>query len=132
MNLLRFPLEKSTLLILGYTLSFLQEASRKSIYLFAKIFSYTLSTWIFEIVTSAIATSYGMDESCEIRFVMDTPNAFFGVFLFFMIIHTNEDVKQPMYDTIASIFSPTKVTHVKGLDDTQGITSVSNTEQTKL
>ena len=73
---------------------------KSSIGLFAKIFFFVLCVWINEIITSAIATTYGTDETCYYRFVLDVPNTFMGVILFIMMIFSKRQVRNKVLESI--------------------------------
>merc|ERR1719285_1191504 len=67
--------------------------------LFGKIFFLMICIWFNEIITSVISTSYGLNNTCPIRFVLDTPNAFFGVLLFMMVL-VKPKVRRPMWNSM--------------------------------
>ena len=76
------------------------EERKSNIGLFGKIFFFVLCVWINEIITSAIATTYGIEETCVYRFVLDVPNTIFGVILFFMMIYSKQDVRNKVLESI--------------------------------
>ena len=73
---------------------------RKNVHMYGKIFFFVLCVWINEVVTSAIAITHGLDETCKIRFVLDTPNAFFGVILFFIMIFSKRRARNRVLESV--------------------------------
>jgi len=52
----------------------------------SKLFFIMICTWIFEIITSAISAEGGINETCIPRFILDVPNAFFGLWVFLVMV----------------------------------------------
>ncbi|XP_023325815.1 probable G-protein coupled receptor Mth-like 6 [Eurytemora carolleeae] len=73
-----------------------------------KLFIHMCSLWICEIITSAIAVEYGVIETCKLRFVLDSPNAFYGVLIFLFLIVGKKAVRKNLQETVSSWFSSSK------------------------
>jgi hypothetical protein len=61
------------------------EGNKKKLTVIFKLFLIMICFWTFEIVTSAIVAAGGINGTCELRFVFDAPNAFFGVLAFLVL-----------------------------------------------
>ncbi len=96
-----------------------REQQKKDFKIVVQLFFTMLCFWIFEIITSAINTDYGTNESCPVRFVLDTPNAFFGLLAFLMLVCMKPTVVKSLRETITSTFGgptvvSTRVSTMKG------------------
>jgi len=63
-----------------------QNQNKENFLILAKLFVYMVCVWILEIVTSAIAAEKGIDESCVVRFILDFPNACYGIIIFLVLV----------------------------------------------
>ncbi len=83
---------------------------KKNFKIVVQLFFTMLCFWIFEIITSAISTDYGINETCGVRFVLDAPNAFYGLLAFLMLVCMKPTVVKALKDNILSTFIGTSVT----------------------
>ena len=81
-----------------------REQQKKDLKIVVQLYFTMLCFWIFEIITSAINTDYGTNESCPVRFVLDTPNAFFGLLAFLMLVCMKPTVVKSLRVNITSTF----------------------------
>jgi len=69
-----------------------------------KLYIYMVCVWMFEIVTSAIAAEYGTDASCTVRFILDTPNAFYGLIIFGVLVCSKQCVRRSLREKVTNAF----------------------------
>ena len=82
----------------------------KNFKIVVQLFFTMLCFWIFEIITSAISTDYGINETCGVRFVLDAPNAFYGLLAFLMLVCMKPTVVKSLKDKILCTFIGSSVT----------------------
>jgi len=71
-----------------------------------KLYVYMFCTWIFESVGTALAIKSGnVEDNCEIRLVIDIPNIFYGLIIFFVLVCSKKPVVRALRQTITSIFT---------------------------
>ena len=74
-----------------------------------KLYFVMVFLWMFEIITSGIAADHGIIETCQQRFVLDLPNAFFGLLVFLVMVCSRPTVvkslKSRLGDTLTTIIT---------------------------
>jgi len=70
-----------------------------------KLFVYMLCVWILEIVTSAIAAEHGINDTCPIRFVLDLPNAFYGVIIFLVLVCSKPPIRRSLRRKVSEMLT---------------------------
>jgi len=67
---------------------------KENLLILVKLFVYMFCVWILEIATSAIAAEHGINETCPLRFVLDLPNAFYGLIIFLVLVCSKPPIRK--------------------------------------
>ncbi len=96
-----------------------REQYKKDLKIVVQLYFIMICFWMFEIITSAINTEYGTNETCIVRFILDTPNAFMGLLAFLMLVCMKPSAVTSLRETFTSKFVgpsvvSTRVSTMKG------------------